>query len=433
MQTTAQKTLVSAWGLFAALGLIMIGNGLVGVLIGVRSELEGFSTTTTGLIMAAYFGGFLAGSHFTPRIMARVGHIRVFAGLASLVTTTALVHAVWVVPYAWVTLRLVFGFAMAGLYIVVESWLNDAVTNENRGRVMALYMVVAMGGLALGQILLGIGSPLQQTLFIAAGALMALSIAPVSLSINTAPEFFLPPPVKPREIWEDAPVGVITAVGAGVANGALLGMAGVYATQVGMSNALTGLFVGAGALGSVLFQWPIGHLSDRIDRRTAILIVTVGAVVVAAFGVVVSGASPLLVVVMLALGGLSFPMYSLALSHVVDVLPPGRAVTGSVAVVFLTGVGAIFGPLLASSVMTVVGPSGFFWTMAMVHGVIGVFGVSKVARRPVPAGIERRPYLGVPARSTFIPRFVVETARKLGKNGNGNDNGNGHGNGKGAE
>ena len=422
MQSTAQKTLISAWGLFAALGLIMIGNGLVGVLIGVRSELEGFSTSTTGLIMAAYFGGFLAGSHFTPRIMARVGHIRVFAGLASLVTTTALIHAVWVVPQAWIVIRLVFGFAMAGLYIVVESWLNDAVTNENRGRVMAVYMVVAMGGLAFGQTLIGLGSPLQQTLFIAAGALMALSIAPVSLSINTAPEFFLPPPVKPREIWKDAPMGVITAVGAGVANGALLGMAGVYATQVGMSNTVTGLFVGAAALGSVLLQWPIGHLSDRIDRRTAILVVTLAAVGVAGFGVAVSGSSLVLVAVMLALGGLSFPMYSLALSHVVDVLPPGRAVTGSVAVVFLTGVGAIFGPVLASMVMTAVGPSGFFWTMTIVHGAVGVLGVYRIARRPVLAVVQR-PFLSVPARSTYIPRLIVETAKKLAKNGNGNGNG----------
>ncbi len=425
MQSTAQKTLISAWGLFAALGLIMIGNGLVGVLIGVRSELEGFSTATTGLIMAAYFAGFLAGSHFAPRIMARVGHIRVFAGLASLLTTTALIHAVWVVPYGWVLLRLVFGFAMAGLYIVVESWLNDAVTNENRGRVMAIYMVVAMGGLSLGQVILGLGSPLQQTLFIAAGAVMALSIAPVSLSINSAPEFFLPPPVQPREIWEDAPVGVITAVGAGVANGALLGMAAVYATQVGMSITATGLFVGAAALGSVLFQWPIGHLSDRIDRRTAILIVTLAAVVVAAVGVAVSRDSLVLIAVMLALGGLSFPMYSLALSHVVDVLPPGRAVTGSVAVVFLTGVGAIFGPLLASMVMTAVGPSGFFWTMALVHGAIGVFGLHRIAKRPVLA-VTQRPFLSVPARSTYIPRLIVETAKKLVGNGNGG-NGNGGG------
>ena len=417
MHSSAQRTLISAWGLFAALALIMVGNGLIGVLIGVRSELEGFDTTTTGLIMAAYFGGFLAGSHFTPRIMARVGHIRVFSGLASMVAATALIHGVWVVPFAWVVLRLVFGFAMAGLYIVVESWLNDSVTNENRGRVMAIYMVVAMGGLALGQITLSLGSPLEQTMFITAGALIALAIAPVSLSANSAPEFFLPPPVRPREIWETAPVGVITAVGAGIANGALLGMAGVYASQIGLSNARTAVFVGAAALGSVLFQWPIGHLSDRIDRRRAIFIVTLAAVVVSVIGVGTTADSFWLIVVMLALGGLSFPMYSLALSHVVDVLPAGRAVTGSVAIVFLTGVGAIFGPLVASIVMTAIGPSGFFWTISLVHGAIGVFGVYRLVKRPVIPGVSPKPYVSIPARSTYIPRRIVETAKKVRRNG----------------
>jgi len=419
MNQTAQKTLISAWGLFAALALLMVGNGLIGVLIGVRSELEGFNTTVTGLVMAAYFAGFLAGSHFTPKIMARVGHIRVFSGLASLVAAAALIHAVWVVPFAWILLRLLFGFAMAGLYIVVESWLNDIVTNENRGRVMALYMVVAMGGLALGQGALSLGSPLGQTLFLAAGALMALAIAPVSLSVNTAPEFFLPPPVKPREIWKVAPVGVITAVGAGVANGALLGMAAVYATQVGLSNARTGIFVGAAALGSVLFQWPIGHLSDKMDRRRAIFLVTIAAAVVGFVAIGVETQSFLLVVVMLLLGGFSFPLYSLALSHVVDVLPAGRAVTGSVAIVFLTGVGAIFGPLFASVMMTAFGPAGFFWSITLVHGSIGAFGVYRIVKRPVLPGVKPQPYISVPARSTYIPRRILQTARKLGKNGNG--------------
>lgn len=408
---------MSAWSLFVALALLMVGNGLIGVLVGVRSELQGFDTTTTGLIMAAYFAGFLAGSHFTPRIMARVGHIRVFAGLSSLVAAAALIHAVWVVPFAWILLRLVFGFAMAGLYIVVESWLNEMVTNENRGRVMALYMVVAMGGLALGQITLSLGSPLEQTLFLAAGALMALAIAPVSLSINSAPEFFLPPPVRPREIWDVAPVGVITAVGAGIANGALLGMAGVYATQVGLSNARTGIFVGAAALGSVLFQWPIGYMSDRMDRRRAIFLVTIGATLVGALALGASTDSFLLVIVMLLLGGMSFPLYSLALSHVVDVLPPGRAVTGSVAIVFLTGVGAIFGPLFASVLMMAVGPHGFWWSITLIHGTIGAFGVYRIVKRPVLAGVEQQPYIPVPARSTYIPRQIINKAKKLTRNG----------------
>ncbi|HEU4895615.1 MAG TPA: MFS transporter, partial [Acidimicrobiia bacterium] len=403
MISPARNALLAAWGLFAALTLLMMGNGLIGVLIGVRSELEGFNTTVTGFVMASYFAGFLAGSQLTPHIMARVGHIRVFAGLSSVVATTALMHALLVSPVTWVLLRLVFGFAMAGLYVVVESWLNDMVSNANRGRVMAVYMVVSMGGLAVGQLLIGFGSALEPTLFIVAGAVMTLAVAPISLSINTAPFFELPPRARYRDLWASAPLGVVTAIGAGVANGALIAMAGVYATQVGLSGGRIGAFVAAAALGSVALQWPIGHMSDGIGRRRSILLVTFGAVAVGAGATGLSTESWALIGAMFLLGGLSYPMYSLALSHVVDVLPAGQAVTGSVAVVFLTGVGSIFGPLTASVAMDSLGPDGFFWTIAFVHLAIGIFGIALIARRPV-IDETREPWLAVPARSTFVLR-----------------------------
>lgn len=401
---TTRGTLLAAWGLFAALALLMVGNGLVGVLVGVRSELEGFDTAVTGLIMAAYFAGFLVGSQVTPRIMARVGHIRVFAGLTSLAAATTLLHSLVVSPISWALLRLGFGFAMAGLYVVVESWLNDAVSNANRGRVMAIYMVVAMGGLGVGQIMIGSGDPLQTTLFIVAGLLMVLAVAPVSLSINEAPYFELPPRATYRDLWEAAPLGVITAVGAGVANGAIIGMAGVYAVQIGLSPGRTGVFVAAASLGSVALQWPIGHLSDLIGRRRSILFATFAALGVGAIAPSLSVDGWPLVGAMFLLGGFSYPMYSLALSHVVDVLAPGRAVTGSVAVVFLTGVGSIFGPVTASLAMRSIGPDGFFWAIAAVHAAIGLYGVSRVVRRPTRPDISAEPYLPVPARSTFVLR-----------------------------
>lgn len=401
--TRTHNPLVAAWGLFAALALLMLGNGLVGVLIGVRSELEGFDTTVTGLVMSAYFAGFLVGSRITPRVMARVGHIRVFAGLSSLVAAAALMHALLVTPVTWMLLRLAFGFAMAGLYVVVESWLNDLVSNENRGRVMATYMVVSMGGLGLGQLFIGFGDPIQPTLFIIAGALMTLAVAPISLSINDAPYFELPPKPKYKDLWETAPLGVITAVGSGIANGALVAMASVYAVQIGVPSTRTGLFVAAAAVGSVALQFPIGIMSDRLGRRQAILLVTFAAVAAGALAPMMGAESWGLIAFMFLLGGLSFPMYSLALSHVVDVFPPGQAVTGSMAVVFLTGVGAIFGPFTASVSMRLLGPNGFFWAIALVHLGIGMYGLARIARKPV---IEEtvEPWIPVPARSTFVLR-----------------------------
>ena len=405
MTDSARAALLAAWGLFVALTLLMVGNGLVGLLIGVRSELESFDTTVTGVILAAYFAGFLIGSQVTPRIMDRVGHIRVFAGLSSLVAASTLIHALTISPVSWTLLRLVFGFSMAGLYVVVESWLNDMVSNENRGRVMAIYMVVAMGGLAVGQLLIGLADPLQTTLFIVAGTVIVLAVAPISLSINTAPEFELPPRASYRELWHAAPLGVVTAVGAGVANGALIAMAGVYATQVGLSTVRTGAFVAAAAFGSVALQWPIGHLSDSIGRRRSILLVTFTAVGVGVAAPVLDTGGYLPLVMMFLLGGLSYPMYSLALSHVVDVLPPGQAVRGSVAVVFLTGIGSILGPLGASVAMDTVGPDGFFWTIAFVHAAIGLYGLARFVRRPRIEELTPEPWLAIPARSTFVLRL----------------------------
>jgi MFS family permease len=366
-----RTTLIAAWGLFAALALLMVGNGLVGVLVGVRSELEGFATNVTGLIMAAYFVGFLVGSQMAPRIMARVGHIRVFSGFASLAAAAALIQGLSISPGSWITLRLLFGFSLAGLYVVVESWLNDMVSNENRGRVMAIYMVVSVGGLGIGQLMIALGNPLLNTLFIVAGTLMVVAIAPVSLSINTAPRFDLPPKARFRELWRDAPLGVITAVGSGLANGAIIAMAGVYATQVGMSTARTGLFVAAAAIGAVALQWPIGHMSDLIGRRRSILIVTLGSLVVGLVALTLPPEGLGLIGAMFLLGGFSYTLYSLALSHVVDVLPPGEDVVGSVAVVFLYGVGAIIGPLGVSLAMGGIGPDGFFWAVAAVYAHIG--------------------------------------------------------------
>lgn len=400
---STRNALISTWGLFVGLALLMIGNGLLGVLVGVRSELEGFSTTVTGVVLAAYFVGFLGGTQVTPRFMARVGHIRVFSGLAAAAAAMALLHGLAVSAVPWAILRLIFGFAMAGLYVVVESWLNELVSNVNRGRVMAVYMLVSVGGMGVGQMMISLGDPLMTTLFVVSGTLMVLAIVPVSLSINSAPWFELPPHASYGELWRRAPLGVVTAVGSGLTNGAIIAMAAVFATQAGLSPARIGLFVGAAAIGSMALQWPLGHLSDRIGRRRTIVLSALGALVAGIVAVGLPADSFALVAVMFVLGGLSYPLYSLALSHVVDVLPPGEAVTGSVAVVFLYGVGAVGGPIAASLAMDVIGPAGFFWSIAAVHLAIGVYGSARLLSRPI---IEKtvEPWLPIPARSTFILR-----------------------------
>ncbi|MGB7861133.1 MAG: MFS transporter [Acidimicrobiia bacterium] len=399
---TPRRALLAAWGLFAALLLLMVGHGLIGVVTGVRSELEGFGDTTIGLIVAAYFGGFLIGSQVAPRIMAKVGHVRAFAGLSSLLVAATLAQSLLVDPVLWMALRLVFGLCMSSLYVVVESWLNEAVTNENRGRVLAVYMVVGMGGIGLGQLLLGTASPMTQSLFILGAILLALAIVPISLAEDSSPEFVEPPRLKARHIWKVAPLGIFAATMVGIANSALLGLAGVYATQVGLDSSQTAIFVGAAAFGSVALQWPIGHISDVIGRRPTILGVTTLAGVVALIAMTLTPGSSGMLGAMFLMGGLSYPMYSLALSHVVDVLPKGQAVSGSMVIVFVTGIGSVIGPVLTSVVMGNAGPNGFWWTMAAVHALIALFALMRLLRRRAISRETPEPYVAVPARSTYL-------------------------------
>ncbi len=412
MTTTAQRTVAAAWGLFASVLLLMLGRGLVGVLAGVRAELEGFDTTVTGVIVASYFVGFLIGSQVTPRIMARVGHIRVFSAFTAVNVAVILLQGVVVEPITWIVLRFVFGFAMVGLFVVTESWLNETVTNDNRGRVMAVYMVVSMGGVAGGQFLLGAGDPTTEIMFIVSAGVLALAIVPVSLSTSSAPEFTLPPKMNPREIWEAAPLGVVGALFTGMANAALLGMAAVYASQVGMTLERTAVFAGAAAVGAVVLQWPLGYVSDLIGRRPMILVVSAVAAAVAMIGLVVPVDGFPILAAMFIFGGLSYTMYSLALSHVIDVLPVGRAVTASSTNVLLTGVGAIIGPIVASLLMTSIGPGGFWWTLAVSFASIAVFALYRLVRRPEIKGLSPEPYLAVPARSTGIVRLVRGNGRR---------------------
>ena len=207
--------------------MIMLGNGLQASLLGIRAAAEQFTTETTGLIMSGYFLGFLAGAVITPRIVGNVGHVRVFAALASTASTAALVHAVFVDPLVWGVMRCATGFCYAGLYIVAESWLNDRSTNETRGSMLSVYMVVVLGGIAGGQFLLNLSDPNSFVLFVLASVLVSLALVPISVSVGPAPDFSAPTPVGIRALYRTSPLGVVGCLGVGVANGAIFSMGAV--------------------------------------------------------------------------------------------------------------------------------------------------------------------------------------------------------------
>ena len=372
----------SAWALLLGIALIMLGNGLQGTLLGLRATLEGFPTAVTGLVMTGYFAGFLLGSTITPKIVGRVGHIRVFAALASLASASALIYAIFIDPWVWGAMRLATGFSYAGLYVVAESWLNDRATNETRGKILSVYMIITLGGMAAGQLLLNLADPRGVELFVLISVLVSVALVPISLTAAPAPDFYAPRPVGLRQLYSISPLGVLGMFGTGLAQAIVFGMGAVYARGAGLSIAETSLFMGAILFGGVALQWPVGWLSDIMDRRRVItgvsFVAAVLAVVLAAIPDLPGGA---LLVLACLFGGMNLPMYSLCSAHTNDYLEPAQMVGASSSLVLVGGCGATLGPLAAAAMMAASGVDGFFWALAATHGAIGVFALYRMTRR----------------------------------------------------
>jgi MFS family permease len=391
--------------LFAGLALLMVGNGLLASLLGIRSDVEGFNTVVIGVVMSMYYVGFLVGSLTVPRWLVTVGHIRVFAGLASLAAAAALSHSLLINPIAWGVLRLVVGLCMSGLYVTIESWLNQRATNETRGRLLSVYMLVVTLGLGLGQLLLGAGDPAGFTLFILIGILMSLAVVPVAMIRIPTPSEVIPVKLSLRSLLATAPLGVLAVLVAGAAGGAVLAIGAVYATQIGMTSGQVGAFMAVSIIGGAVTQYPLGRLSDRIPRRRVILAVAVAATVAGVLGTSVDPGSAWLFVIVAVYGGLAFPLYSLAVSHVNDVMPENQLLAAAAGIVFVFGVGSVLGPILVSVLMAVLGSVGYFWGLAAFFLPLAIYALIRVVfvARPI-----QRRFVSLPPRSSTAAALLAE-------------------------
>ncbi len=400
-----RNVVASIWPLFGGLALLMVGGGLLGSLLGVRADLAGFPTIVIGVVMSMYYVGFLLGSLTIPRWLIKVGHIRVYAGLASLAAATALSYSLLITPVAWGAFRFVFGLAMSGLYVTVESWLNDRASNETRGRLLSVYMLVITFGLGFGQLLLGLDSPLNATLFILVGILLSLAVVPVAMVRIPAPEETIPVEFSIAALTATAPLGVLAVVLSGAADGAILSLGAVYATKVGMEPGLVGVFMAASLVGAAASQYPLGSLSDRFPRRRVILAVATGAAVLAAAGAILDPTGPWLFVLAAAYGALAFPMYALAVSMINDVMPAHQLVAAAAGIVFVYGIGSITGPLIVSALMEVLGPAGYFWGLAGFFVPLAVYAFGRIIFTARP---KQRRFISLPHRSSTAAAMLAE-------------------------
>ena len=371
----------TTWPLLLGVMLLMVGNGMQGTLLGIRGAIEGIGTYQMSVVMSAYFAGFLLGSRLTPELIRRVGHVRVFAALGSLISAVLVLYAAaphWV---AWALMRVLIGFSFSGVYITAESWLNAASTNETRGQSLSAYMIVQMIGIIVAQLLMNTGDPSGFTLFIIPSVLVSLSFTPILLSVAPAPVFETTARMSFRRLFLVSPLGCVGIFMMGGVFSALFGMASVWGGRAGLSVAQISAFVAAVYVGGLMFQYPIGWVSDRMDRRLLVL-------GLAAFGAVTAGAvflfDPGFVVLLLmavVIGGIANPIYSLLLAHTNDFLEHSDMASASAGLLFINGVGAITGPLLTGWLMEQTGDGGFFLYIGVLMAGIAVYAAWRMTRR----------------------------------------------------
>jgi len=397
------RSAASSWTLFFGLLLIMSGNGLQVVLLGTEATEAGFSNVTTGFVMAGYFLGLFFGSLLVPKLLNNVGHVRVFGAMSALASAAVLAVAVIVNPAVWALMRIVTGFAFAGMYIVCESWLNDKSTNETRGQMLSLYMIISMGGLAIGQLMIGAGGDDSMALFILASVLVSVAVVPILLSAGSAPSLVEPERMSVRRLMQVSPLAVIGLGLNGIAVSMMFGMGAVYGLSIGMNNSEVGYFMTAPVIGALVLQYPVGRLSDRFDRRMVILSVAVMGGVAAAIAALLGKSQlALLLLCMFVYGGSLFPLYSLFIAHANDFLTPRQLVAAASGLLMVNGGGAVLGSPLAALSIEFLGIGSYFVMVTGLQAMIALFAIYRMSQRAAVPNEAQGPFVAIPESSSAM-------------------------------
>jgi len=380
------KLLIPLSSLLSGVGLLVVGVGLLFSVVGLRAGLADFSGLTLGLVMSAYFAGFVLGTYVCPLIIRRVGHIRAFAAMASVASTMPILHALWIDPWFWGLLRLVTGVCLVGLYMVVESWLNTLAPSDQRGKVFAAYMSVNFVALALGQWLILVGDRLGFVPFAMVSVMFSFALLPITLTQVEEPEPVEAPVLSLRNLYDASPLGTATAFASGLLNGTFFGMGALYAQGVGFSDTGVAAFMAATILGGAIFQWPVGHYSDRHDRRVVLFWVCAAAAALASLSLfLLSLPHWALMTLGLFYGGLVFTIYGLGVAHVNDVIDSSRLLEFTGGLLLVHGAGAAVGPTLGGVVMDTFGAASLMPFFGIVLALLALYTLKRMkAAPPVP-------------------------------------------------
>ncbi len=380
--------------------MLNLGLGLQASLLGLRAGVEGFSLLEIGAVMSVYYLGFIYGSLRIPSIVDQVGHIRTFSVMASLASAVVLLHATWVSPWSWALLRGVTGFCLVGMSLVVESWLNEKAENQERGTILSVYMMVLLGSTAAGQLLLMLASSKGYLLFVVVSVLLSLALVPLALSTRLGPASVPSEYMGYKKLMEQSPVGVVGALSSGCLAGAFWTMGVVFAKEVGLDHDQVALFMFCLISGGLVSTWPVGWISDRMDRRYVLVILglTIALLALLLHLPEVQEAGWVFPLVFL-FGGAMLPTYAVSVALVNDQLKAGEFVPASATLLLLYGMGAAAGPLLASVGMRWLGASGIFSMAALLSVLLVLFSLYRLGQRAAVPSEELEDFVPVPRTS----------------------------------
>ena len=389
------KVIKNSWALFTGIGIMMIAHGLQGNLMGIRSVIEEFNFIATGTMMSGYYVGFFLGSHIAPKLVSRVGHIRVFAAFASMASLSILIISAYVNPIVWTFARFITGMSVVSCFIVAESWLNDRANNRTRGKILSSYMFITYIGLATGMLLLNFDSPENYKPFILVSILLSIALVPILLTKRKAPKFKKISTMKLKDLYKTSPLGVVSSFFTGIIHSVIFTLTAVYAATMNFSIFEISLLLFLITIAGALSQWPIGYLSDLYDRRNIIIITTITSAIFCALIFIASvdalqlmylatewGTSKLMFFIFITIyAGASLSLYPLNLAHTNDFVPKEKFVAAGGGLQLIFGLGAIGGPIACSIFMNKFGPNSFFIFLLIFHVMIGLFGIYRITRR----------------------------------------------------
>ncbi len=382
------RQLIPVLALFMSTVFLLIGGGMQSVLLPIRGQIEGFSASQIGYIGTGWAIGFTLGCILVPHMVRRVGHVRTFGALAALLATVVLANGLVIEAYSWILLRALAGFCFSGSYMIIESWLNEGISDEQRGAMFSIYMIVSQGSFMAGQYLIVVANPERETLFMVGGILYCLAVLPTALSKARSPAPLTQVKIDIRGLFAKSPSAFVGMLIAGILSSSFQSFAPVFGVREGMSSTNIANMMALVMLGAIIFQYPLGRISDKVDRRYVMVVLSIAGALVGFLisNYQVEGQSPQFqfFLLMVLLGGFVYPLYGLVNAHANDHADPEDFVKISSSLLIIYGFGNMIGPVMTGSAMEIFGTNALFQMIGLSHFLLAVHMTYRIIRRKAP-------------------------------------------------